>query len=723
LEKNPLIPINVRDVKGKDITHPSILCALNVVGQERQKFWIEVVFMKTLGNNKGGDNITFKILLIGGDFVNKGSEAMILSTKRLLDKYFINTEITLATYKKKNIGSENYPGISIVENSWLKGKTILLAKGVMPFIGGKAIKRYKDADIIINIGGFSVGDKQTLQGNIVYCIEILLSKLANTPFVIFPQDTGSFKTVSRKVLMKMFLPHAELIIVRSEKSKKYLDDIGIKNVYITPDLAFNFKSKVGYDVKKPLVGIIPNMRIYERIDEYVGIMSGLADHICDNFNTNIIFLPHEFEVDRKDDQFVIEQIIDKIRNKNKVSTIKEELAADELKNIIGKLDILITSRFHGAVAGLSLCVPTLVIGWAHKYKELMGLAGQERFVVDFEDINTDNIIDKTEDLWDHKERIRKELKVAVPKIKKDAEQPALLLKALLTREVGTFKSVYVGYSKNKDIHASGQSGGSISALLIYMLEKNMIDGAIVVRWNKTDCLRPEMFIAKTKEEILEASKSKYCPVNMKDIFNELRHTKGNFAFVGVPCQLKALKMLEGGNDFQANILFYFGLYCDRVLSFKFQDYIFSLSRVNKKDVEKFTYRSKEWRGYPGDMQIRLKNNTIKNIPKEYRMKVKSLFTPDRCWKCNDKTNKSSDISFGDAWFPEFKKDKLGTSLIVSRTEMGENLLKKAEKNGIIKLDEIDSSKIKQKTKKKSCVRYIVEQIRLIYYVLKGVDEN
>lgn len=42
--------------------------------------------------------------------------------------------------------------------------------------------------------------------------------------------------------------------------------------------------------------------------------------------------------------------------------------------------------------------------------------------------------------------------------------------------------------------------------------------------------------------------------------------------------------------------------------------------------------------------------------------------------CPDHTGELADLSLGDAWLPELKGQKLGESLILTRTEAGERLL-------------------------------------------------
>jgi coenzyme F420 hydrogenase subunit beta len=61
-----------------------------------------------------------------------------------------------------------------------------------------------------------------------------------------------------------------------------------------------------------------------------------------------------------------------------------------------------------------------------------------------------------------------------------------------------------------------------------------------------------------------------------------------------------------------------------------------------------------------------------------------FFTPLRCLLCNDGTAQLADISVGDAWLPELKDD-LGTSLIITRTDIGEKLINSAYTNKIINI--------------------------------------
>ena len=74
--------------------------------------------------------------------------------------------------------------------------------------------------------------------------------------------------------------------------------------------------------------------------------------------------------------------------------------------------------------------------------------------------------------------------------------------------LGNYANCYTGYATDSKIRYDSASGGLVTILLIFALEEGMIDGALVTRMSEENPLEPEPFIARTKEEIISASKSK-----------------------------------------------------------------------------------------------------------------------------------------------------------------------------------------------------------------------
>jgi hypothetical protein len=123
------------------------------------------------------------------------------------------------------------------------------------------------------------------------------------------------------------------------------------------------------------------------------------------------------------------------------------------------------------------------------------------------------------------------------------------------------------------------------------------------------------------------------------------------------------------------------------MNFLFQEYILSRTHSEQKDVKEFIYKSKEWRGWPGDLLISKRNGTRKNLSSDWRISTKNFFTLPRCYTCFDKLNELADISFGDNWLPRFRTPK-GNSMFISRTKKGEEIVKKAIEKEVIKVKQI-----------------------------------
>ena len=112
--------------------------------------------------------------------------------------------------------------------------------------------------------------------------------------------------------------------------------------------------------------------------------------------------------------------------------------------------------------------------------------------------------------------------------------------------IGNYQNCYTGHCNNLDIRNESSSGGIITQYLIFALEQKIINGVLVTRMKNDRPWEPEPFIARTKSEIIEASKSKYCPVPANIAINEILKSKKDekFAVVGLSCHIQGLRKAE-----------------------------------------------------------------------------------------------------------------------------------------------------------------------------------
>lgn len=270
--------------------------------------------------------------------------------------------------------------------------------------------------------------------------------------------------------------------------------------------------------------------------------------------------------------------------------------------------------------------------------------------------------------------------------------------------LGNYLNCYIGHATDYDIRYNSASGGLVTALLISALEQGIIDGALVTRMRKDRPLEPEPFIARTREEIISAAKSKYCPVPANVALKEiLRAKKGEkFAIVGLPCHIHGIRKAElVDKKLKEKIALHLGLVCTYADGFWVTKLVLDKYGIRPEDIAYLDYRGGGWPGY---MTINFKDKTRKLIPFDEYTIFHNLgfFAQPRCFLCCDGINDFADISLGDAWLPEVRKqDNIGTSLIISRYKIGEALLEQATAKEKIALENIESRRIRGKGTKKA----------------------
>lgn len=290
--------------------------------------------------------------------------------------------------------------------------------------------------------------------------------------------------------------------------------------------------------------------------------------------------------------------------------------------------------------------------------------------------------------------------------------------------LGYHLNCYTGYATDSSLRYNAASGGLVTALLIFALEEGLIDGALVTDMSKGNPMEPEPFIAKTKEEIISASKSKYCPVPANIALREILKEDGKYAVVGLPCHIHGIRKAEKiDKALKAKISLHLGIFCGHSPNFLATEFLLWQRGIAKEDVVKIDYRGEGW---PGGASIYLRDGQRIFIP--YFDVWKSLdlaFFPRRCTLCCDGAAELADISFGDAWLPEFSDDKNGTSVIISRTPKGDGLLQRMMTKGIIVLNSTTSAKVAESQQdfrpKKTTIRLYMLYAKIMRHKLPAYN--
>jgi coenzyme F420 hydrogenase subunit beta len=157
--------------------------------------------------------------------------------------------------------------------------------------------------------------------------------------------------------------------------------------------------------------------------------------------------------------------------------------------------------------------------------------------------------------------------------------------------IGNYINCYVGHTNDNNIRYNSSSGGLVTAILIFALEKGLIDGALVTRMRKDKPLEPEPFIARTREEVIEASKSKYCPVPANIALREIMEVEGKYAVVGLPCHIHGLRKAQRINKkLRERIVLHLGIFCNHAPNFWGTKLLLHRLKIKEDEVIKLDYR-------------------------------------------------------------------------------------------------------------------------------------
>jgi len=248
--------------------------------------------------------------------------------------------------------------------------------------------------------------------------------------------------------------------------------------------------------------------------------------------------------------------------------------------------------------------------------------------------------------------------------------------------LGNFDECFCGYSNDENIRKKAASGGMVTQLVTYLLENDYIDGALLSRLDiENGEFIPKSFIAKTVEEAKSCQSSIYIDFPLAKAFREVKRFEGRLAVVALPCQLKMIDKLTNADKFIK-----IGLFCGHNSKKDLIEQVLK-NKVDLREIESFCFRRGHWRGYG---HMRLKSKEIIRFPYLDFGVFQNIFfhMPEKCLYCTDHTAETSDISFGDLWLKEFKKEEMKHSCIISRKRKFTNILYEMKEKQVVTINEL-----------------------------------
>lgn len=254
--------------------------------------------------------------------------------------------------------------------------------------------------------------------------------------------------------------------------------------------------------------------------------------------------------------------------------------------------------------------------------------------------------------------------------------------------LGPIVGIWEAYALDETFRDKGSSGGVLSSLSAWMLERGIASTVSGASKESTNPRRTVPVTITTKEQALKAAGSRYAPVSA--LSGESALKVGN-AVVGKPCEVSAMRSYENveGRDNSIKLSFF----CAGTPSQEATDSLIEKLGIPKtKPLKDLWYRGNGW---PGNFTAIAKDG--QRVETSYDESWGAALGPTVQWRCRvcpDGVGESSDITAGDFWeadengYPKFS-DMPGRSVLIARTSRGFELVQAAEREGVIALRPAD----------------------------------
>lgn len=259
---------------------------------------------------------------------------------------------------------------------------------------------------------------------------------------------------------------------------------------------------------------------------------------------------------------------------------------------------------------------------------------------------------------------------------------------------GPVYGVWEGYATEDDIRLAGSSGGAATALALYCLEKEGIGRVVHSAASPEFAFLNETVVSTSKADLLTTTGSRYAPASPCEGLGAVVEATDKSVFIGKPCDVAAVaKSRKINQQLDSQIGATIAFFCAGVPStFGNLELLKREGVVDPIQLSSLRYRGNGWPGLwtavfsDAEGNIR-KSELTYNESWGFLQKYRQW----RCYICPDHTGEFADIAVGDPWYRAVKPGEAGKSLIVARTRLGLDLVRKAAGAGYIYLETEDSS--------------------------------
>lgn len=253
------------------------------------------------------------------------------------------------------------------------------------------------------------------------------------------------------------------------------------------------------------------------------------------------------------------------------------------------------------------------------------------------------------------------------------------------KQWGPVLELWEGHAVDPEIRFRGASGGVLTALAAYCLERLEVGGVLHIGQDPDDPTHNRTFLSRTRDELLQRTGSRYAPAAVCERLDLVEHSDRPCVIIGRPVEIAAIEKLRRLRPaLEAKISLTLSFFCAESPSRLGTLKLLQRAGINPEMVTEIRYRGDGW---PGAFTVRTRsaNNPVLRLSYRETWAFLQAYRPWAAHLWPDGTGELADISCGDPWYEEPDGKNPGFSLVVVRTERGRKILHGAMRAGYLAL--------------------------------------
>ena len=382
--------------------------------------------------------------IIGGTlWGNRGAEAMVVTTVGRIREREPDARFLILSYQyERDVALVDDPDVAVLDAGpvttatahfpfavlcWLLRRVGIRVPGaLLP----QTVRQLRGCRALFDVTGISFHDgRLAVVAYNLLCLWPAL--LLGVPVVRLSQAMGPFRHRLNRLPAREVLKHCFHSFARGRHTADYVRqlDVPSERWSVAADVAFAYDpaftltreneehvAEVSHRIRMlceqgtEVVALVPSSLVLKKSraegSDYVGVLRRLV-RALHGWGYHVLVMPNATsegtDTLRNNDIVVVDELRERLGAESDgvdgdgLTFVDFDLNTRAIRSLLGPTELVITSRFHAMVAALALGIPTLVLGWSHKYEEVLEMFDCADVALDFSEADK-QLIPLTEQL-------------------------------------------------------------------------------------------------------------------------------------------------------------------------------------------------------------------------------------------------------------------------------------------------------------------------------------